>query len=102
MRKYELMYIIQPAIEEDAKKALVERFNEILTSNGAEIIEAKEWGKRRLAYEINDLREGFYQILKVTADSKAIDEYTRLANINEDIIRHIAVRIDDIKVKAKK
>lgn len=101
MRKYELMYIIQPAIEEDAKKALVERFQEILTSNGAEIIEAKEWGKRRLAYEINDLREGFYQIVKVNADSKAIDEYTRLANINEDIIRHIAVRIDDIKVKAK-
>lgn len=95
MRKYELMYIIQPTIEEDAKKALVERFNEILTSNGAEIIEAKEWGKRRLAYEINDLREGFYQIVKVNADSKAIDEYIRLANINEDIIRHIAVRMDD-------
>jgi len=89
------MYIIQPAIEEDAKKALVERFNEILTSNGAEIIEAKDWGKRRLAYEINDLREGFYQIVKANADSKAIDEYIRLANINEDIIRHIAVRIDD-------
>ncbi|SES41040.1 30S ribosomal protein S6 [Psychrobacillus sp. OK032] len=102
MRKYELMYIIQPAIEEDAKKALVERFNEILTSNGAEIIEAKDWGKRRLAYEINDLREGYYQIVKANADSKAIDEYIRLANINEDIIRHIAVRIDDIKVKAKK
>ena len=101
MRTYELMYIIQPAIEEDAKKALVERFNEILTSNGAEIIEAKDWGKRRLAYEINDLREGFYQIVKANADSKAIDEYTRLANINEDIIRHIAVRIDDIKVKKK-
>jgi len=89
------MYIIQPAIEDEAKKALVERFNDILTSNGAEIIESKEWGKRRLAYEINDLREGFYQIVKVNADSKAIDEYTRLANINEDIIRHIAVRIDD-------
>ncbi|ALC87157.1 MULTISPECIES: 30S ribosomal protein S6 [Bacillaceae] len=95
MRKYELMYIIQPTIEEDAKKALVERFNEILTSNGAEIIESKEWGKRRLAYEINDLREGYYQIVKANADSQAIDEYTRLANINEDIIRHIAVRIDD-------
>lgn len=95
MRKYELMYIIQPTIEEDSKKALVERFNEILTSNGAEIIESKEWGKRRLAYEINDLREGYYQIVKANADSQAIDEYTRLANINEDIIRHIAVRIDD-------
>ncbi len=95
MRKYELMYIIRPNIEEEGKKALVERFNEILTSNGAEIIESKEWGKRRLAYEIEDFREGFYQIVKVNADSKAIDEYTRLANINEDIIRHIAVRQED-------
>ncbi|MEK4427580.1 30S ribosomal protein S6 [Solibacillus sp. FSL K6-1523] len=94
MRKYELMYIIRPNIEEDAKKALVERFNEILTSNGAEIVEAKDWGKRRLAYEINDLREGFYQIVKVNADSVAINEYIRLANISEDIIRHIAVRED--------
>lgn len=94
MREYELMYIIQPAIEEEAKKALVERFDEILTSNGAEIIESKEWGKRRLAYEINDLREGFYQIVKVNAGTEAINEYTRLANINEDIIRHIAVRKD--------
>lgn len=94
MRKYELMYIIRPNIEEEAKKALVERFNEILTSNGAEIVEAKDWGKRRLAYEINDLREGFYQIVKVNADSTAINEYIRLANISEDIIRHIAVRED--------
>jgi small subunit ribosomal protein S6 len=92
MREYELMYIIQPAIEEEAKKALVERFSEILTSNGAEIIESKEWGKRRLAYEINDLREGFYQIVKINSGSEAINEFTRLANINEDIIRHIAVR----------
>ncbi|HSP22659.1 MAG TPA: 30S ribosomal protein S6 [Planococcus sp. (in: firmicutes)] len=94
MREYELMYIIQPAIEEEAKKALVERFNNMLISNGAEIIESKEWGKRRLAYEINDLREGFYQIVKLNAGSEAINEYTRLANINEDIIRHIAVRKD--------
>ena len=94
MREYELMYIIQPAIEEEAKKALVERFDEILTSNGAEIIESKEWGKRRLAYEINDLREGFYQIVKINSGSEAINEFTRLANINEDIIRHIAVRKD--------
>ena len=102
MRKYELMYIIRPTIEDDAKKALVERFNEIVTSNGAEIIESKEWGKRRLAYEINDLREGYYQIVKMNADSKAVDEFIRLANINEDIIRYVAVRIKDKKVKAKK
>ncbi|MGM0896729.1 MAG: 30S ribosomal protein S6 [Bacillota bacterium] len=94
MREYEVMYIVRPNIEEDAKKALVERFSEILTSNGAEIIESKEWGKRRLAYEINDFKEGFYQIVKANAETEAINEFTRLANFNEDIIRHMAVRLD--------
>lgn len=92
MKKYEVMYIVRPSIEDEAKKALVERFNEVFTSNGAEIIESKEWGKRRLAYEINDFREGYYQIVKLNAGTEAINEFTRLANISEDIIRHMAVR----------
>ena len=95
MRKYELMYIIRPNIEEEAKKALVERFQEILTSNGAEITEAKDWGKRRLAYEINDLREGFYMILNVNSNAEAINEFDRLAKINEDILRHIVVKEEE-------
>ncbi|MCG7335117.1 30S ribosomal protein S6 [Sporosarcina sp. ACRSM] len=94
MRKYEIMYIIRPTVEDEAKKALIQRFDEVLTSKGAEIIESKEWGKRRLAYEIDDLREGFYQLVKVNAGAEAIDEFTRLANINEDILRHMAVRLD--------
>lgn len=94
MRKYEIMYIIQPTVEEDAKKALVERFDNILTSNGAEIIESKDWGKRRLAYEINDFREGFYQLITLNADQKALEEFKDAANINEDIIRHMAIRLD--------
>ena len=94
MRKYEIMYIIQPSIEDEAKKALIERFDGVLTSNGAEIIESKEWGKRRLAYEIDDLREGFYQLVTLNAEAEAINEFTRLANFNEDIIRHMAVRLD--------
>ncbi|MER2090579.1 MAG: 30S ribosomal protein S6, partial [Sporosarcina sp.] len=48
-----------------------------------------------LAYEIDDLREGFYQLIKLNAETKAIDEFTRLANINEEIIRHMVVRIED-------
>jgi small subunit ribosomal protein S6 len=65
MRKYEIMYIIRPNIEEEAKKALVERFNTILSDNGAEV-EAKEWGKRRLAYEINDFLMVTTCFLKLT------------------------------------
>jgi small subunit ribosomal protein S6 len=92
MRKYEVMYIIRPNIEDEAKKALIERFNGILTDNGAEVSEAKDWGKRRLAYEINDFRDGYYQILQVNAEPAAVDEFSRLAKISEDIIRHIVIK----------
>lgn len=94
MRKYEIMYIIRPTLEDEARKTLIDRFDEILSSNGAEIIESKEWGKRRLAYEIDDLREGYYQLVTANAGPEAIDEFTRLANINEGILRHMAVRLD--------
>lgn len=95
MRTYEIMYVVRPNIEEDAKKALVERFEGILTSNGAEIIESKDWGKRRLAYEINDFKEGFYQIVRVNSTDQATNEFDRLAKINDDIIRHIVVREEE-------
>jgi small subunit ribosomal protein S6 len=95
MRKYEIMYIIRPNIEDEAKKALIERFNSILTDNGAEIENVKEWGKRRLAYEINDFRDGYYMIVNVKAEAAAVQEFDRLAKINEDIIRHIVVKEEE-------
>lgn len=92
--KYEILYIIRPNIDEEAKTALVERFDTILKDNGAEVIESKVWEKRRLAYEINGFREGIYHIVKVSSPSNAsaINEFDRLAKINDDIIRHMIVR----------
>ncbi|MCO6227167.1 30S ribosomal protein S6 [Staphylococcus epidermidis] len=98
MRTYEIMYIVRPNIEEDAKKALVERFNGILASEGSEVFEEKDWGKRRLAYEINDFKEGFYNIVRIKTDNnKSTDEFQRLAKINDDIIRYIVIREDQDK-----
>lgn len=95
MRKYEIMYIIRPNLEEAATKEVVERFNTILTENGAEVENVEEKGKRRLAYEINDFREGYYVILNVNAPTEAIDEFNRLVRINENVLRHIVVREDE-------
>ena len=98
MRTYEIMYIVRPSIEEDAKKAVVERFNGILASEGSEVLEEKDWGKRRLAYEINDFKEGFYNIVRIKTDNnKSTDEFQRLAKINDDIIRYIVIREDQDK-----
>lgn len=95
MRKYEIMYIIRPNVDEETKKAVTERFNEILTNQGSEIVKTTEMGKRRLAYEINDFRDGYYMLLNVVAKPEAINEFDRLAKISEDIIRHIAVREEE-------
>ncbi|MDW4089940.1 30S ribosomal protein S6 [Staphylococcus saprophyticus] len=100
MRTYEVMYIIRPNIEEDAKKVVVERFNGILASHGSEVLEAKDWGKRRLAYEINDFSEGYYNIVRIqTADNEATDEFQRLAKISDDVIRYIVIREDEDKTR---
>ncbi|MCY7781870.1 30S ribosomal protein S6 [Bacillus sp. FSL H8-0515] len=95
MRKYEVMYIIRPNIDDESKKAVIERFNNVLTSNGAEITGTKDWGKRRLAYEINDFRDGFYQIVNVQSEAAAVQEFDRLAKISDDIIRHIVVKEEE-------
>lgn len=90
---YDVTYIIRPNIDEEAKTALVERFDAILKDNGVEILSSKEWEKRRLAYEINDFREGIYHIVKVSAtDAAGINEFDRLAKINDDILRHMIVK----------
>lgn len=94
-RKYEIMYIIRPDIEEEAKASVKDRFSTILTDNGAEVEEVKEIGKRRLAYEINDYRDGIYVTIDFTGTSEAINEFDRQAKFSDDIIRHIAVREDD-------
>lgn len=92
--KYEIMYIIRPNIDEEAKTALIERFDAILKDNGAEVIESKDWEKRRFAYKMNGYREGIYHIVKVSSPSSAnaVSEFDRLAKINDDIIRHMIVK----------
>jgi len=93
---YEILYIIRPDIDEENKKALVERFDGVLNDNGAEITESKDWAKRRFAYEIEDYKEGTYHLVNLTSEnSDAIDEFERLARINDDILRHMVVRLDN-------
>jgi len=95
VRKYEILYIIRPDIDEEGKKTLVERFDNVLKENGAEIIESKEWGRRRLAYEIKKYRDGIYHLINLRSEPKAVQEFDRLAKINDDIIRHMIVKLDD-------
>lgn len=90
---YELTYIIRPDMNADDKKALVERFDKILSDNGATVVESKDWSSRRFTYEIAGYREGLYHIVNFTADDDAaINEFDRLAKISADILRHMVVK----------
>ena len=94
--KYEITYIISPAIDEAAKTALVERFDNILKNDGAEIVDSKDWSKRRFAYEIGGFSEGIYHIVNIKAENAdAINEFDRLAKINDGILRHMIVKRED-------
>lgn len=95
MRDYEIMYIIRPDLEEEARNELIERFSNILTDNGAEIEKVDEMGSRRLAYEIKNYRDGYYVVINFKGDSQAVNEFDRQAKFSDDIIRHMAVRLDE-------
>lgn len=92
---YELTYIIRPDLDDAGKKALVERFDNVLKDNGASIVKSEDWESRKLAYEINKYREGLYHIVTFTSeDDKAINEFDRLAKISSDILRQMFVVVD--------
>ena len=91
MKKYEIMYIVRDGLDEESRKAEVEKIHAVLTTNGATITNVNDWGLRDLAYEINDLKKGYYVVLKVTAPTIAIDEFNRLGLINPNMLRHITV-----------
>jgi small subunit ribosomal protein S6 len=95
MRKYEVMYIVRPNLDEEATKAIVTRFQNVVADNGGEIVNLKETGKRRLAYEIQDLREGFYVLMNINAEPATVAELDRLFKINEDVIRHIVIKEEE-------
>lgn len=91
MRKYETMFIIKPGLDEEATKAVIEKFSNLLKEKGSEIESIEEWGMRRLAYEVNKLREGYYVLIHFNAEPDAVAELERVFRISGDILRHMVV-----------
>lgn len=91
---YELVYIINPTVEEEARKELIARFNGMIEQNGGKVDSVDEWGKRRLAYTINDLQEGYYVLVHYTAESTVPKEIERNMGITDNILRYLTTRIE--------
>ncbi|MGB7604011.1 MAG: 30S ribosomal protein S6 [Lutisporaceae bacterium] len=93
MNRYETIYIIKPSVTEESLKAIVEKFRGIIEADG-EIETIDDWGKRKLAYLIDDIGEGFYVYMKYKADTAVPKELERVFGITEDILRSMTIKLD--------
>ncbi len=89
MNKYETIYIINAAMEEGARKELIVKFNDLVTANGGQIEKVDEWGKRRLAYPIDDMNDGYYVLMLFSAQPELPKEFARNLQNNENILRYL-------------
>lgn len=89
---YETMFIVDSSKGDDAVNATVAKFKSLIEANG-EIGTFNEWGKRKLAYPINDLTEGYYVLVDFTAETSFIAELERIFNITEDIMRSMTIKV---------
>ena len=95
MKRYEIMYIVKPTLEEGKVKEVQDNFAKILTDNGANVTKNEALGQKQLAYEIKKFNSGYYFLINLESkDDKAINEFNRLARISEDIIRHLIINLD--------
>lgn len=93
MNKYESLYLLKPDIDEEARKALIEKFSAVVTDNGGKIESVDEWGIKKLAYEINYIKEGYYVLMTFEASPQLPLELERNYNINDNILRYNVIRL---------
>ncbi|HAF17311.1 MAG: 30S ribosomal protein S6 [Thermacetogeniaceae bacterium] len=94
MRPYETLFILKPDLEEEAITAAIERLTELIQNNKGTVEQVNRWGKKRLAYEIQDYREGYYTLVLFQGEPETAKELDRVMRLSDEVIRHVIVRRD--------
>jgi small subunit ribosomal protein S6 len=94
MTDYEVTYILRPSLEEAQVEERANAFAEVIKTNGGEIVANERLGKKRLAYEIADVREGYYVVTQFKSNAAASKELERQLKLHEDVLRALVVRLD--------
>jgi len=101
-RTYEVIFIVDPAAAEEEVMKLSEGVQKIITGQGGSITKTEMMGKRQLAYEINHKRDGTYVLLEVEGSGREIAEVERRMRVNDQILRYMTVRVDEMRQRAEK
>lgn len=94
MNNYELVYVLKPAIEDETKEAVLDKVKSVIEASG-EVVKVDVWGVKRLAYEIQKLREGYYVLVEFKSTTDVPTELDRNLKINDNVIRHMVINIDE-------
>ena len=96
MNKYEIMFIVRPDVDEDTRKKTVKSLEKALSDNKATITLSKELVQKEFAYEIKKMKSGYYYLYNIESqDDAAIKEFDRVAHIDENVLRHLVLNIED-------
>lgn len=95
LRNYETMYIVKPTLDDEAVEAVTKKFDDQIAGIGGSVDKTEKRGRKRLAYEVKDFKEGFYVLTEFKADPSQITELERLIKLNDDVIRHVVIRKEE-------
>ena len=95
MNKYELALVVNAKIEDDARTATVEKAKEYIARFGGTVTEVEDWGKKRLAYEVQKMREGFYYFIQFDANADVPAQLEQRVRIMDNVLRFLCVRKDE-------
>lgn len=92
MNKYEIMFIVKPDVEDEARNKLIEGLKAILAADNGTVDNVNEWGLRDFAYEVKDYKKGYYVVIDTTTTPANIDEFERRSRINSNVLRTLTIR----------
>ncbi len=95
MKAYEMLLLLDPSLDEETREGLVEKVQGLITAEGGAVDNVESWGKRRLAYEINDATDGDYVLVDFHHNPDAIAEIDRVLHITDPVFRYMLLRRDD-------
>lgn len=90
--KYEMLYLIDSSVADEAREALIARFEKIVSDLGGKVLSTDKWGTRKLAYPINYKNDAFYVLMTFEADGSAVKELDRIAGITDEVIRRMITK----------
>lgn len=92
MKTYEMLYVLDSAISDEAKEAFVKKFEDIVVSKGGKVVSTDKWGVKKLSYPINYKNDGYYVLMTFEAEGAVVKELDRVAGLSSEVLRRVITK----------